>query len=260
MKFWLRKGSRKKIIKKEFPLAWLKIIETNASFFNLLDSKLKKQLLKLVQIFINEKIFEGCAGLIITDEIKVTIAAQACILLLGQDHNFYPNLRTILVYPTAYFAPETYYLKDGSLIETIQYRYGESWQRGQVVLCWDEIKKDTLDITDGQNLILHEFAHQLDQEYRIVESIPFILQNTSYVTWARILYDEYNRLVTDINNNKETFLNEYGATNQNEFFAVITEFFFEKPIELRRNHPNLYNQLLDFYKIDTEALFQKLSN
>ncbi|MDP4116037.1 MAG: zinc-dependent peptidase [Bacteroidota bacterium] len=257
MKFWLRKNSRQQIIKKGFPADWLEIIENNVRFYNLLPASLKEELQQLVQIFLAEKFFEGCAGLLITDEIKLTIAAQACILLLGQDHDIYPKLRTILVYPTAYFAPETHYLKDGTMIESIQFRFGESWARGQVVLAWDEIKQDTLDINDGQNLVYHEFAHQLDHEYGIIDSIPDLLQRTSYVTWARIISNEYDRLVSDIMNNRQTLLNEYGATNQAEFFAVATEYYFEKPIELKKLHPDLYDQLKDFYNIDTALLIQR---
>ena len=257
MKFWLNKTTRQRIIEYEFPAEWLEILKENVPFYNLLPAGQQRELQQLIMVFADEKIFEGCSGLELTDEIIVTVAAQACILLLGQNHNLYPNLRTILIYPTAYFAPEVKHLRDGSILETVQFRFGESWSRGQVVLAWDEIKQDTLDINDGHNLVFHEFAHQLDYEYGIADKIPSMVRRSKYMTWARILSDEYDKLLTDSLNNRETLLNKYGAISHSEFFAVATEYYFEKPVELKTLHPELYRQLNDFYKLDTALLVQK---
>lgn len=254
MKFWINKLTRQRIIQYEFPAEWLEILKENVPFYNLLPAGQQRELQQLVMVFAEEKTFEGCGGLELTDEIIITIAAQACILLLGQNHDLYPNLRTILIYPTAYFAPEVRHLRDGSILETVQFRFGESWSRGQVVLAWDEIKQDTLDINDGHNLVFHEFAHQLDYEYGIADKIPAMVRRSKYMTWARILSDEYDKLLTDSLNNRETLLNKYGAISHSEFFAVATEYYFEKPVELKKLHPELYEQLNDFYKLDTALL------
>ena len=254
MKFWINKLTRQRIIQYEFPADWLEILKENVPFYNLLPAGQQRELQQLVMVFAEEKTFEGCGGLELTDEIIITIAAQACILLLGQNHDLYPNLRTILIYPTAYFAPEVRHLRDGSILETVQFRFGESWSRGQVVLAWDEIKQDTLDINDGHNLVFHEFAHQLDYEYGIADKIPAMVRRSKYMTWARILSDEYDKLLTDSLNNRETLLNKYGAISHSEFFAVATEYYFEKPVELKKLHPELYEQLNDFYRLDTALL------
>ncbi len=233
---------------------WKAIIKKNVKFYNILPENLKKELHGLVQIFLNEKIFEGCGGLELTDEIKVTIAAQACILLLNRETDIYPTLRTILVYPHAYFGSVKQRMDDGSILEGYQARLGESWSSGQVILAWDEILQDTNDIQDGHNLVLHEFAHQLDNEYGGSDGVPELDKHSSYIVWARVLTKDYNKLINDITHNKNYLINEYGATNPAEFFAVATEYFFEKPVQLKKRHPELYEQFKKFYKMDTAAL------
>lgn len=249
--FGFKKRRRKKLRSTELKNEWKKIINKNVKFYSYLPEDLKTELHGLVQIFMYEKIFEGCGGLEITDEIKITIAAQACLLLLGRETDIYPALRTILVYPHTYFAPVKRKMEDGTVVEGTEPRLGESWSRGQVVLAWDEIVQDTQDIHDGHNLILHEFAHQLDNESGAAEGIPEFDKRSSYIVWARVITKEYNRLINDIIHHKHPLLDKYGAENPAEFFSVVTEYFFEKPAELKKLHPELYERLKDFYMLDT---------
>ncbi|MCC7092782.1 MAG: zinc-dependent peptidase, partial [Ignavibacteriaceae bacterium] len=172
-------------------------------------------------------------------------------------NDIYPTLKTILVYPDAYYAPFSQRMEDGSVIEGYQARLGESWSRGQIVLAWNEILKDTNDIHDGHNLIFHEFAHQLDNESGAAEGIPEFDKRSSYIVWARVLTKEYNKLLSEIIQHKHHLLDNYGATNPAEFFAVATEFFFERPMELKNLHPELYEQFKSFYKLDTAGMFLK---
>ena len=254
--FGFKKRKREKLRSKELKPEWREIIIKNVKFYSFISEELKIKLHGLIQIFLAEKIFEGCEGLVITDEIKITIAAQASLLLLGREGDIYPTLRTILVYPHAYFAPLKQKMEDGSILEGYQARLGESWSRGQVVLAWDEILQDTNDIHDGHNLVFHEFAHQLDNESGAAEGIPEFEKRSSYIVWARMLTKEYNKLISDIIHHKHPLLNEYGATNPAEFFAVATEYFFEKPIDLKILHPELYKQFKNFYNLDTAAVIQ----
>ena len=255
--FGFRKRRREKLRSKELKPEWKEIILKNIKFYSFLSEEKKKELQGLIQIFMDEKTFEGCEGLELTDEIKITIASQACILLLGRKSDIYPTLRTILVYPHAYFAPLKQRMEDGSIIEGYQARLGESWSRGQVVLAWDEIKQDTNDIFDGHNLVLHELAHQLDNESGATEGIPDFDKRSSYIVWARVLTKEYNKLINDIIHHKHLLLDQYGATNPAEFFAVATEHYFEKPVELKNLHPELYEQFKNFYMIDTADMMLK---
>lgn len=255
-----RKRKREKLRSKDLEPEQIEIIKKNVQFYGFLSPDMRKELHGLIQIFMYEKIFEGCGGLELTDEIKITIAAQACLLLLGRKSDIYPTLRTILVYPHAYFATVKHRMEDGSIIEGIQPRLGESWSRGQVVLAWDEILQDTNDIHDGHNLVFHEFAHQLDNESGSAEGVPELDNRSSYIVWARVLTKEYNNLISDIIHHKNPLLNKYGATNPAEFFSVATEYFFEKPIELKNLIPELYEQFKNFYKLDTAAMMQRSEN
>lgn len=244
---------RRRIRRKPFPENYREILGRNVSYYNILPQAQKQKLQELILIFLNEKNFEGCGGLQITDEIKVTIAAQACILLLGEISDFYPSLRSVLIYPHRYVAPFKNYEEGGVVIEGQQYRLGESWSEGNVVLAWDEVKKGASDINDGQNLVFHEFAHQLDHEYGASNQIQSSRPHSAFLTWARILGAEYDKLIQNIEQRHHTLIDAYGASNPAEFFAVVSELFFEKPALLKKRRPELYEQLKGFYRQDTAS-------
>ena len=252
--FGFKKRRRKRLMAQPMPVDWLAIIKRNVPYYQLLDREQQTRLQGLVQIFLHEKEFEGCGGLEITDEIRLTIAAQACILLLCRETDIYPELRSILVYPTAYVAQVKQHHPDGTVSEGLQPRLGESWSHGYVVLSWDDVLHGASDIHDGKNVVFHEFAHQLDNESGGADGAPLLPQRSMYIAWARVLSKEFNSLIRNIMMNRPTLLDQYGATNPAEFFAVVTEFFFEKPIELQARHPELYQQLKLFYQCDPALL------
>jgi len=204
-----------------------------------------------MKVFIAEKNFEGCGGLEMTEEIKVTVAAQACVLMLNRRPKFYPNLDSVLVYPSSYFAKDVDYLSFGTYVVHESFRMGESWKHGIVVLAWDHVKRGALDMDDGHNVTYHEFAHQLDEEdERHADGVPLLTRPSSYITWARVFSREFSRLKKALRHNQETVIDEYGSTNPAEFFAVATESFFEKPKQMQQKHPALYKVLMDYYKLD----------
>lgn len=250
--FGFKKWQRKRIVNNPFPSQWKSILHRNVPYVQHLPSDLQTKLQGLIQVFINEKNFEGCAGLKITDEIRVTIAAQASILMLGINDLsfFYNDLRSVLVYPKPYVVKiksrhNSFFVQEG-----FQRRRGEAWSRGHVVLAWNEVKKGASDIHDGQNLAFHEFAHQLDYEYAATDQIEHSYDESHFLSWARVVGGEYQKLLQAIKRDQKTLIDTYGATNLAEFFAVITECFFEKPRELKKKHPDLYQQLQDFYQQD----------
>jgi MtfA peptidase len=245
---------RKRILATPFPTAWLEIIERNMRFYACLPESDRHELQGLVQIFVAEKTFEGCGGLELTDEMKVTIAAQACLLLLHRQTDIYPRLDTILVYPSAYLARAVKPIGGPMVIEGESARLGESWTSGVVVLSWNDVRAGASDIHDGQNLVLHEFAHQLDREDGAINGTPLLEQKSQYLAWARVLSTEYERLRRDTQAGRFTVLDEYGATDPAEFFAVATECFFEKPRVLKKRHPALYEELKTFYRQDPGQL------
>jgi hypothetical protein len=260
--FGFTERRRRRLMKQPIPGKWLTTLKQNVPYYRYLPTELQTKLKGLVNIFLNEKTFEGCAGLHITDEIRVTIAAQACILMLGIENlsSFYEDLRSILVYPETYVARIKTQQNSFFVEEGFQQRNGEAWQRGHVVLAWNEVQKGASDIHDGQNLVFHEFAHQLDYEYGATEQVEEEYEDSSYLSWARIVGGEYRKFLRALRRNQHTLIDAYGATNLAEFFAVITECFFEKPVELKQKHPDLYNQLQQFYHQDPAKYLGKNKN
>lgn len=213
----------------------------------------RAELERLTMTFLAEKHFEGAGGLDLTDEMRLTIAGQACLLLLHRDTDVYPDLDTILVYPSTYVSKEA--RRDGPVvIEGDVARLGESWNRGVVVLAWDAVKSGTRNFGDGHNVVLHELAHQLDAEDGAMDGAPELHGSARYGAWARVLGAEYEELVRKVESGRKSDIDGYGATSPPEFFAVVTEQFFEKPAQLRARHPELYDVLADFYQQDPASL------
>lgn len=245
-------SERKRLRHAPFPPEWEAILQRNVALYRHLPDRLREQLRGNIEIFLAEKRFEGCGGLEITDEIKVTIAAQACMLLLNRETDYFPRLMSILVYPSAYVAEEDTRLGE-HYVQEESVRAGESWRGGALVLAWDHARHGAMDMHDGQNVVLHEFAHQLDQEDGEADGTPILDRGSSYVTWARILGKEYADLRDKVRHRRGDIMDEYGATHPAEFFAVATETFFEKPVQMKRKHPALYEELRDYYKLDPAA-------
>ena len=205
-----------------------------------------------IQVFLAEKKFEGCAGLEITDEMRVTIAAQACLLLLHRETDYFPDLDVILVDPHTYVAKTSSLLGGGVALADEQARLGQS-ALGVVVLAWDAVRGGATGMRDGHNVTLHEFAHQLDQEDGAADGAPVLGKRTMYTAWAHVLGDEFAHLVDDVDKHRKSDIDEYAATNPAEFFAVVTEMFFEKSVQLKGRHPQLYDQLALFFHQDPAA-------
>lgn len=244
-----RERSHRAIRAMPFPCAWEEILLKNVRHYPLLSSKMQRELQGHVQIFLAEKTFEGCGGLEVTEEMKVTIAGLACLLLLNRKTSHYKKLTSILVYPKAYRVHGA--SSDGMTVsESTQGRLGESWDQGTVVLSWNDVKSSAHNIKDGHNLVLHEFAHQLDQEDGRGDGVPILEQESQYTTWAEVLRPEFEKLKKRTSKGKPSVLDSYGATNPAEFFAVATETFFEKPAQLKQKHPALYHELAEYYRLD----------
>jgi Mlc titration factor MtfA (ptsG expression regulator) len=248
---------RRRIADRPFPVEWLAILERNVPYYRCLTPEDQRELQGHIQVFLDEKRFEGLGNppVVITDEVRVTIAAQACLLLLHRKTNYYRSLRSILVYPNRYMAPTKEQVGTGVVLEGANVRAGESWHRGSVVLSWSDVKAGVADACDGQNVVFHEFAHQIDSESGAVEGAPALESKTMYQAWARAFGREYNALINDLRWGRPTLLGAYAATNPAEFFAVATERFFERPWDMKARHPELYEQMKDFFKQDPAARY-----
>ena len=233
-----------------FPAAWDGIVARNVPLETTLPESDRVELRRRMEIFLAEKRFEGVGGLEMSDEIRVTVAAQACLLLLHRDDDDFPRLSTILVYPSAYRARGTEHGEFGMVTEIEQVRAGEAYNAETIVLSWDDVLAGGRGDGDGHNVVLHEFAHQLDMEDGSSNGAPFLADWRTYETWSRVLGHEYARLQDAVRRHERTLMDPYGGESPAEFFAVATETFFEEPIKLRDDHAELYAQLRDFYRQD----------
>ncbi|MCE2571297.1 zinc-dependent peptidase [Motilimonas eburnea] len=235
-----------------FPAPWREILERNMPLYLVLPDELKMQLHLLVNSFIHRKNFYPCQDLEMTDEIKVTIAGQACLLLLNRKTSEYAKLKSILVYPAAFIAAHTQVDENGLVsVEQIGLA-GESWGNGRIVLSWDDVKKGARNIHDGHNVVLHEFAHQLDSEDGSTNGAPYLDSPNAYQSWAKVMSKEFAQLQHNHMLGLKSVMDDYGASEPAEFFAVVTETFFEKPAQLKHKHPELYQILAAYYHVQPD--------
>lgn len=229
---------------------WIQELETTLPLYQHLPENLKAKLHQKIGQFICTTQFEAHESLELTEAIVLNIAAQACILVLNHDDVPYPGLNTIRLYPTAFESVIEQIEGDGCLTETIVECEGESWDDGTVLLAWDSVQKGALNMRDGENVTLHEFAHQLDALDGDTDGVPLLPNETAYQTWASVLSENATDLIDRIQNGQPTVLDPYAATNPGEYFAVATETFFEKPHQLKAMRPELYAELQNFYQLD----------
>ena len=247
--FYFSRWREQRLRSKPLPAEWLTILEAGMPVYSSLSQAEKSKLHQLIQLFIAKKRFYGCGGLTITDEMRVTIAAEACLLLLSKGWSVYPKLSSVLVYPTAFRVERDQHQADGTVASGSHNLLGESWDNGRVILSWDDVEHGVSDFTDGHNVVLHEFAHQLDAESGSTNGAPPLRRN-SYKSWATIFSENFEDLRERSMHRHKTVMDEYGTTNPAEFFAVATETFFEKPHQLFKRRPELYEELSQYYQLD----------
>jgi len=247
--FWVERR-RERLRAKPFPAAWREILRRRVPCVRSLPADLQWQLKRHIQVFVAEKPFIGCAGQRIDDEVRVTIAAQACLLLLNRRRpRYFPGLRQILVYPGAFAVDRVQ--TDGAVVQDQrQALSGESWSQGQVILSWADALEGAAVVDDGRNVVIHEFAHQLDQETGPANGAPQLPGRERYARWSQVFQAEFDRLQRQLEWQEPSLFCAYAATNPAEFFAVASEVFFEQPKALAAECPALYDELARFYRVD----------
>jgi Mlc titration factor MtfA (ptsG expression regulator) len=247
---WWKRRRRRKLLNLPFPAGWDHVLRENFALYGRLTDDERRRLQDRSRIFTAEKYWEGCGGLVVTDEIKITIAAQACLLVLGQEREHYDRLLSVLVYPTGYFADEQRQLPVGVVSEETVLRLGEAWASGPVILSWDDVLAGGRFPQDGRNVVFHEFAHVLDLTHSGPDGTPALTDAEQYRTWHDVMSFEFERLRRQAERRQKTVLDPYGATDAAEFFAVATEAFFGRPQPLAEQHPRLFELLRSFYGQD----------
>ncbi len=250
---WLRSLRRARLRSQPFPAAWRRILRRRVPLVAGLPPDLQLRLKGLIQVFLAEKPIIGCGGLTVTDEMRVTIAAQACLPLLGATRGYYPSLRQVLLYPGAFVVNRPVNAPGGVVQDQRRALAGESWVQGQVLLSWEDVRAGAADPRDGQNVVVHEFAHQLDQVKGHANGAPPLATAQAQVVWSRVMQNEFDALQTRVAWGEPGLLGSYAATDPAEFFAVLSELFFEQPHELRAQHPALYAELAGFYRLNPVA-------
>lgn len=244
---------RKWIRRRPFPNQWLQVLQARVPVYQHLPKPAQRKLQDRIKIFMHEKLFEGCGGLTITLEMRVVIAAHACMLILEESSGHYPNLKSILVYPQDYMAPVYRVDTGGVVTEGWESRSGESWNPGNIVLSWGDIRTDLDNPDSRNNLIYHEFAHQLDYQYGLSAGIDGKGQTEREDEWTIELARTFRQLHRKAQRGEPDVLDRYGATNPAECFAVVTECFLQQPSALRRQYPELYRHLAEFYSFDPSS-------
>lgn len=242
-----RTWRRRRLLAQPFPAPWEPHL-AQLPFYSQLTPDQQARLRDDLRILIAEKNWEGCGGLVLDDEMRVVIAATACLLVLGLDHDPYRRVTSILVYPSGWRVPG----RATATGETPSDRHhlGEAWHQGPVVLAWDAARHGAFDPDDGRNLVLHEFAHQLDFLDGFADGRPPLRARGDGLAWRTAMQREFDALTAADSRGRKTLLDPYGATNAAEFFAVATECFFERGAALSARHPALYAVLQQYYGQD----------
>ena len=247
---WLADKRRARLRNHPFPAEWRRIVQQRVPCVAMLPANLQLQLKQHIQVFLAEKPFLACGGLVLTEEMRVVIAAQACLLILNRPTHYFPNLRQILVYPGPFVVNRVRADGTGVLQDLRQVLSGESWSQGQVILSWQDVLDGAADPADGRNVVIHEFAHQLDQETGHANGAPQLGSRASRSQWLQVFSQEFALLQQRAEVGEASLLSDYGATNPAEFFAVASEVFFELPHRMADEHPALYQELQRFYCVD----------
>ena len=249
---WLAERRRKQLLESPFPDPWRGILEANVRSFRQLEATEQRRLCDLVQIFVAEKHWEGCGGLVLDDEMRVTIAGHACLLVLNLEHDLYRNVQTILVYPSTVIPKrvDEPMFAAPSVVRSAMPLLGEAHQRGPIILTWDAVLRASKHPERAHNVVYHEFAHKLDMLDGAVDGVPPLASREEYQDWTDVCTRAYEALRERVSRGAPGFLDPYGAVDVGEFFAVVTEVFFDEPLRLEAEHQDLYDVLALFYRQD----------
>ena len=235
--------------RKGLPDSWAGIVEEHVALWGSLDDDQRDVLEATSDWLLRHKHWEGSRGFALTDEIMLTVAFQAALLVLGLTVDAYREVSAIIVYPSAMQSRGVYSGPvRGTVIEGVIPVSGEAHDhRGPVLLAWDQARDAARNPGSGHNVVFHEFAHKIDMLDNIVDGTPPFDHRRDRDRWVEVCTEAYNALREGI---ERWPLQPYGATNPAEFFAVATEAFFDVPAALRQHEPNLYEIMRDFYNQD----------
>lgn len=248
---WWRLRRRLAVARAPFPAHWQSWLRSRTSVYERVPAQLRERLHQLIQIFVHEKTFVGCNGLVVAEEMRVVIAAYACLLVVNRRDvprsHFYDELFSILVYPSPFIVPHSQRDAHGLVTEGTRVLSGQAWDARRIILSWQDIEEG---LATGHNVVLHEFAHYLDMEDETMDGAPGLGSEQEYRQWSEVFWKEYQQMHASLRAGNATLLDPYAASAPAEFFAVATEAFFETPRELEAQHLGVYEQLRRYYRVD----------
>lgn len=253
---WLTERRRKHLIEAPFPEAWTAILERNVGAYELLDADEQHRLRELVQVFVAEKHWEGCGGLELTDEMRVTIAGAGCLMILAREHDLFDDVDSILVYPSTVVAPPEqrgFFDSRMTPLRTETALLGEAHYKGPVILAWDDVRQGAANPHDARNVVIHELAHKIDFLDGTIDGTPPLETRAERRAWGEAFSAAFLAQKARAEHGQTSFLRDYAITNEAEYFAVVSEAFFEKPKQLAQALPDVYAALRDFYRLDLAA-------
>ncbi len=257
MSWRLKNWQRDRILKHDFlpPDLWQKIL-MRLRFLHGLSPDEMSRLQQHVILFLHNKQISGAHDLIITEEMRVMIAVQACILILELDLGYYDNWVEIIVYPGKFIIDYDYSDENGIVHHARQIVSGESWLAGPVILSWQDVANSGAE--SGYNVVIHEFAHKLDMLHEGANGCPILHPNMSALAWHDIFSKAYTKFCKQVDLGDETIIDPYAAESPAEFFAVLSEVFFTMPSVIKQHFPSVYEQLAMFYRQDTAKRWANL--
>lgn len=246
--YWSRKQARDRLLSTPLTAHERAVVDRLVPMVRKLPPELRSKLEGKINLFLDQVEFYGNGGLDVTEDMQLSIAAQACLLVVANDM-WYNNLTSILLYPSAF--KSTQKRQNGFVVtEKEIVRTGESWNRGPVILSWAHSRFGALDDSDGHNVVLHEFAHQVDDMTGQTNGVPLLGKEQSFAEWERVFLTAYDDHVQAVMHGHKTVIDPYGAEGHEEFFAVSVEVFFERPAALQRAVPQVYEQLSKLFRLD----------
>jgi len=247
-RYWSRQQIRTSLLAAALSDHQRAIVAEQVPLTRRLPSELRGKLEGKINAFLSQVEFIGCNGLEVNEEMQLSIAAQACLLIVNSD-TWYEHLHTILIYPGAFKSRQTEH-KGYVVTERETVRTGESWSRGPVVLSWAHTKQGAINEKDGHNVVFHEFAHQIDDLSGRANGIPILDKSQSFADWGHVFVEAYESHVQHVHAGRNTVFDAYGAEGPEEFFAVAVEVFFERPVALKRKEPAVYKQLAMLFRLE----------
>ncbi len=251
--FFTRKRQRVRLLATPLTAEADALARAKVPLYRRLPDALRPTLQGVMQVLLAEKHWEGCDGLAVTEEMRLVVAAQAALLQLRPEADHFPGLDTILLYPETFVVAHPREDEHGFVTEGEDELAGESWQRGVVILSWHDVVTDTRKIGDGYNVVLHEFAHQLDDEYGGGADGAPRLPRALAPRWAAAFGAAYEKHRKRLARRREVLFDADAAEDPAEFFATAVELFFELPRDMKQEFADVYAVLVEYLGVDPSA-------